>query len=78
MSSGKSITELSTQLGDTVKRIEELQNNQAQGLNVRGHFRKQGGLLLNVTLAGCILAVAVGRLEQKAEYQVVPGDQHQP
>lgn len=72
MSKDTNIDELTDRLGKTVERIEALQAKKPLGTRIRQHFGKQGNFIVNVALAGCVFFVAVGRLHQKNEYQVVP------
>lgn len=72
MKSEDNLNKLSQQLSKTVERIETLQKGNSSSLSerLRGHLRKQGGLLTNVAFAGCVLVVALGRLQVKTELQV--------
>lgn len=72
MSSEEKIKEISKRLGETVERIDSLQKGKAEPFRVRfrRHISKQGNVLVNAGLAGCIFFVAVGRLHQKQEFQV--------
>lgn len=72
MASEQKLGEISKALGDTIKRIDTLQKRKSSPLSVklRQHLARNSGNLTNVLLAGCIFAVAAGRLSQQSEHQV--------
>ena len=71
MSSEEKCNEISQRLNETVQRVEAVQKgtNSTFSSRVRQHFNKQGNLIVNAALAGCIFFVAVGRLHLKTEFQ---------
>lgn len=77
MSSDQRLDELAKGLDQTLDRIKELEKKPSFGTRLRNHFRSQGGNLLNVVLAGCVLSVAVGRLLQQREHEASSGKAQQ-
>jgi hypothetical protein len=72
MASEQKLGEISKALKDSIERIDALQQRKALPLSVRlrQHLVRNSGSLTNVLLAGCIFAVAAGRLNQQSQYQV--------
>lgn len=72
MSSQDKIAELKRQLGETVQRIDTIQQGRQLPLTSRiaRHFKTQSGSLINVVLTASVLAVALGKWQQKQQYQV--------
>lgn len=75
MSSDQKIAELKRQLGETVQRIDTIQQGRQLSLagKISHHFKTQGGSLINVVLTASVLAVALGKMQQKAQFQVKGG-----
>ena len=55
---------------DALKRLDALQKKKPLLDRVKIHFQRNNAHLINILLAGSVLAVALGRLGQKHEYQV--------
>ena len=55
---------------DALKRLDALQKKKPLLDRVKIHFQRTNAHLINILLAGSVLAVALGRLGQKHEYQV--------
>jgi hypothetical protein len=55
---------------DALKRLDALQKKKPFLERVKIHFQRNNAHLINILLAGSVLAVALGRLGQKHEYQV--------
>lgn len=72
MSSDTKIAELKRQLGETVQRIDTIQQGSQLSLTSRisRHFRTQSGSLINVVLTASVFAVALGKMQQKQHFQV--------
>lgn len=72
MSSDQKIADLKRQLGETVQRIDSIQSGRQLPLTSRiaQHFRTQTGSLINVVLTASVLAVALGKMQQKQQFQV--------
>ncbi len=72
MASEQKLGEISKALNESIERIDALQNRKALPLSmkIRQHLAKNSGSLTSVLLAGCIFAVAAGRLNLKSEFQV--------
>jgi hypothetical protein len=68
----KRLDEISRDLGDTMQRIDDLQRrrNLPWTVRLRNHMGRSSSHLANIVLAGCILAVAAGRLNQQHEHEV--------
>ena len=60
---------------EAIKRLDSLQRRADMPLTqrLRRHFHKNSPHLINVLLAGSVLVVAMGRLQQKHEFQVGAG-----
>lgn len=72
MASEKKLTEISESLSQTLNRIETLQKQSKMSWTARfrQHLAKNNQHLHSIILAGCVLAVAAGRLQQKSEFEV--------
>ena len=74
MGSEKKLSEISDSLSETLKRIDTLQKQSKTSwlTRFRQHLAKNNQHLHSIILAGCVFAVAAGRLQQKSEYEVIP------
>lgn len=74
MASGKKLSEISNSLSETVQRIETLQKQSKTSWfsRFRQNLAKNNQHLHSIILAGCVFAVAAGRLQQKSEFEVTP------
>ena len=72
MPDAKRLEEISQRLEDTMQRIDTLQSRKTLPWTVRlrNHMGRSSSHLANIVLAGCILAVAAGRLNQQHEHEV--------
>ena len=75
MASEKKLSEISESLNKTLERIDTLkkQSDVSWSSRFRQHLAKNNQHLTSIILAGCVLAVAGGRLQQKNEFEV-PSD----
>ena len=73
MSDTKRLEEISERLGETMQRIDALQSRKKLPwtTRLRNHVGRNSSQLTNVVLAGCVLAVAAGRLTQQREHEVI-------
>ena len=62
---------LSEKLEGTVKQINEIDAKPSFAKRVGKHFRAQGSHITNIILAGVVLSVALGRLGQKQQFEVI-------
>ncbi|CAL8467775.1 g7313 [Coccomyxa elongata] len=71
MASEQKLGEISKALKDSIQRVDALQQRKSLPLAVRlrQHLAKNSGNVTNVLLAGCIFAVAAGRLNQQSQHQ---------
>lgn len=80
-STGDELDKLIKASEESIKRLEQLQN-QKRSLpftqRVSNHFRKHGNNLISTALAGSVFVVALGRLNQKYEYQASGGGERCP
>lgn len=72
MASEEKLGEISRALSHSIERMDNMQSRKAVPLfsRLRQHFSTQSGNITSVILAGCVLAVAAGRLNLKQEHQV--------
>ena len=72
MASEKKLSEISESLNSTLRRIDTLkkQSDVSWSSKFRQHLAKNNQHLNSIILAGCVLAVAGGRLQQKNEFEV--------
>lgn len=72
MASEKKLSDISSSLTKTLNRIETLQKQSKVPWTAkfRQHLSKNNQQLHSIILAGCVLAVAAGRLQQKSEFEV--------
>ena len=70
MSSDHRLQELKDKLDGTIKRIETVQKGSSLSSRLRSHLRMQAPNLANVVLAGCVFAVAFGRLQLQNQQEV--------
>ena len=77
MASEKKLSEISESLNKTLERIDTLKKRSdvSWSSRFRQHLAKNNQHLTSIILAGCVLAVAGGRLQQKNEFEV-PTDQY--
>ena len=73
MASEKKLSQISDSLSETLKRIDTLQKQSKTSwlIRFRQHLAKNNQHLHSIILAGCVFAVAAGRLQQKSEYEVI-------
>lgn len=73
MSSDAKIADIKRQLGEAVNRIENIQSGGKQPLltRVSNHFKTQSGSIVNVVLTASLFIVAIGRLQQKQQHEVI-------
>ena len=71
MASEKKLSEISESLNKTLERIDTLkkQSDVSWSSRFRQHLAKNNQHLTSIILAGCVLAVAGGRLQQKNEFE---------
>ena len=76
MASEKKLSEISHSLSKTLERIDTLkkQSDVSWSSRFRQHLARNNHHLTSIILAGCVLAVAGGRLQQKNEFEVHDGD----
>ena len=74
--SGNELDRLIAESEEAIKRLESMEKR-GRGLpltaRLAGHMRRHGATLVNIGLAASVLAVAIGRLHQKYEFQVGGG-----
>ena len=72
MASEKKLSEISESLNKNLERIDTLkkQSDVSWSGRFRQHLAKNNHHLTSIILAGCVLAVAGGRLQQKNEFEV--------
>ena len=72
MADGKKLDDISHRLAESIERIDTLQSRKALPwtTRLRNHVGRNSSQLANVVLAGCIFAVAAGRLNQRREHEV--------
>ncbi|CAL5219754.1 g1654 [Coccomyxa viridis] len=75
MGSEKKLSEISNSLSETLQRIDTLQKQSKTSwlTRFRQHLAKNNQHLHSIILAGCVFAVAAGRLQQKSEYEAEKG-----
>ena len=73
MASEKKLSDISDNLSKTLNRIETLQKQSKLSWTARfrQHLSKNNQHLNTIILAGCVFAVAAGRLQQKSEFEVL-------
>lgn len=71
MASDQTIAELKRQLGETVDRIDSIQQGRQLSLagKISKHFKTQSGSLINIVLTASLVAVSLGKLQQKQQHQ---------
>ena len=74
MGSEKKLSEISDSLSGALQRIETLQKQGKTSWlsRFRQNLAKNNQHLHSIILAGCVFAVALGRLQQKSEFEVTP------
>ena len=72
MASEHNLGEISKALRESIDRVNALQQRKSLPLAIRlrQHLARNSGNVTNIILAGCIFAVAAGRLNQQNQYQV--------
>lgn len=71
MASEQKLGDISKALKESIDRVDALQQRKSLPLAVRlrQHLAKNSGSVTNILLAGCIFAVAAGRLNQQRQHQ---------
>ena len=72
MASPEKLAGISKALDETMNRVDSMKKRQVlpYSTRLRQHLSSSSGYLTNIVLAGCIFAVAAGRLSQKNMFEV--------
>ena len=71
----QALAKLKRQLGETVNRIDTIQQGRQLSLagKISKHFKTQSGSLINIVLTASLMAVSLGKLQQKQQHQASSG-----